>query len=89
MKFESKMCQWCWQLVPLDPSRIVSDRFGTVVLRGQDGRMHSFHRKLKENELEQQTEQIGTEERTGGGKVTEENSETETLLRFGSSAFGE
>jgi hypothetical protein len=51
--------------------------------------MHSFHRKLKENELEQQTEQIGTEERTGGGKVTEENSETETLLRFGSSAFGE
>jgi hypothetical protein len=51
--------------------------------------MHSFHRKLKENELEQQTEQIGTEERTGGGKVTEENSETEAFIRFSEAAFGE
>ena len=89
MKFESKMCQWCWQSVPFDPSRIVSDRFGTVVLRDKDGRMHSFRSKLKEKELEQQTEQIGTEERTGGGKVTEENSETEAFIRFSEAAFGE
>jgi hypothetical protein len=51
--------------------------------------MHSFRSKLKENELEQQTEQIGTEERAGGGKVTEENSETEAFIRFSEAAFGE
>ena len=59
MKFESKLCLWCWQSVPFDPARIVSDRYGTAVLRGKDGRMHSFRSKLKDENNEQETEQVG------------------------------
>jgi hypothetical protein len=96
MKFESKMCQWCWQSVPFDPSRIVSDRFGTVVLRGQDGRTHSFRSKLKEDENnEQEDQQIGAEEREGGQEIVQETSESETerereeFLRFSQFVLGD
>jgi hypothetical protein len=88
MKFESKTCQWCWQSVPLDPARIVSDRMGAVVLRGKDGRMHSFGRSKKEND-EQQTEQVGAPEGTRRGEAITEDSETEAFLRFSESVFGE
>ncbi|HXM02137.1 MAG TPA: hypothetical protein VN939_06015 [Chthoniobacterales bacterium] len=88
MKFESKLCLWCWQSVPFDPARIVSDRYGTAVLRGKDGRMHSFRSKLKENELEQETEQTRAPGGTRGGEAITEDSETEALIKF-SEAFGE
>ena len=89
MKFESKLCHWCWQSVLFDPARIVSDRYGTAVLRGKDGRMHSFRSKLKENELEQEDQQTRAEERAGGPEIVEETSETEAFLKFTEIVFGE
>jgi hypothetical protein len=88
MKFESKLCHWCWQSVLFDPARIVSDRYGTAVLRGKDGRMHSFRSKETENS-EQEDQQTREEGTAGGGKVAEENSETEAFLKFTEIVFGE
>jgi hypothetical protein len=93
VKFESKLCLWCWQSVPFDPARIVSDRYGTAVLRGKDGRMHSFRSKLKENEKSEQEESTGAEGTAGGREVVEETSESETdreeFLRFSQLALGD
>ena len=90
MKFESKTCEWCREYVALDPSRVVSDRGGHLVLRDKTGRLHSLRSKTKENENdEQETEQVGAQEGEGSGKVAEENSETEAFLKFTEIVFGE
>jgi hypothetical protein len=91
MKFESRSCEWCNQLVQLDPARIVSERMGFVVLRGKDGKMHSFGRTKKEMENNEPTiESSATQERTDGREGAEANREEEqAFIRFSESVFGE
>ena len=90
MRFESKTCDWCREYVVLDPSRVISDRGGHMVLRDKTGRLHSLRSKTKETENnEQEDQQTREEERAGGGKNVEENSETEAFIRFSEAAFGE
>jgi hypothetical protein len=50
MARETGTCEWCRESMRLDPSRIIRDYNGFVLLRDPQGRLHSFSSK-KETEM--------------------------------------
>jgi hypothetical protein len=54
MARETGSCEWCRESMRLDPARIIRDFNGTVLMRDPQGRLHSFARGKRVEEVEQE-----------------------------------
>jgi hypothetical protein len=90
-KLQTKLCEWCREDVPYEPSRIISERGGHAVLRDKTGRLHSLRpNKMESENYEQQIESSATQAGTAGREIVEANREEEqAFIRFSEVAFGE